>query len=275
MPELPEVETVCRQLNEALRGQVVRRVTVRDQKLDFAIFDDLIEGMRVEYVTRYGKQVVFALKPRRSRYPDHFLVVHLRMTGRLHVTAKNDPIEESGVQPRFSIELDYDTVHFRDTRRFGTAFLTMMDEEFEPKGLDPTLPEFNWRRLKKLINGSTTPVKNWLLRQDRLVGIGNIYASEICFKAGLHPLTPAGKISDAGLKEIAKATRSILKAAIRHCGTTFSDFQDTTGSTGGYVKYLKVYGREGEPCKTCKTAIERITQAQRSTFFCPACQPYG
>ena len=272
MPELPEVETVCRQLDAAVAGRRVRGLAVNDPKLAHLEPTDLT-GCRIESVTRRGKQVVFNLIPPRSRSVTRWLVVHLRMTGRLLVAGRADaPVART---PRFILELDRGAVLFSDTRRFGTAFVTANCAATLPAGLDPTLPEFNWRVLEELIAGSTTPLKAWLLRQDRLVGIGNIYASEICFRAGVHPSTPAGALDDARLKAVARATKAILTAAIRHCGTTFSDFQDTTGSTGGYVKYLKVYGREEEPCRKCGTPIERFTQAQRSTYLCPHCQPFG
>ncbi len=110
------------------------------------------------------------------------------------------------------------------------------------------------------------------MRQDRLVGLGNIYACETLFRAGINPLRPAGGLSPDEISALARAVRSVLHAAIKNCGTTFSDFQDSQGRIGGYQRYLKVYGREGLPCLRCGELVERRIQQQRSTFFCPACQ---
>ncbi|MBN2083314.1 bifunctional DNA-formamidopyrimidine glycosylase/DNA-(apurinic or apyrimidinic site) lyase [bacterium] len=270
MPELPEVETVARQLNAAIAGRRIRHLRLLDPKLR-AAGRLSVDDYRIEAVRRYGKQVVFELVPPRKRSVARWLCVHLRMTGRLiHVPAGQTM---DATKARAVIELDHGGVLFRDTRRFGTIGIHEDQAAVLPAGVEPLSNELTVARLKELLANSPTPLKTWLLMQDRLVGLGNIYASEICFAAGIHPARPAGRLSDAEIRRLRTAIRRILTAAIKHCGTTFSDFQDSRGEVGGYVKYLKVYHRAGEPCRRCSTPIEKITQAQRSTYFCPTCQP--
>lgn len=274
MPELPEVETVARQLQDCTAHRRIRALTINDSKLpgDGAA---AVTGCRIDSVRRYGKRIVMALIPPRRRKPSMWLCVHLRMTGRLLYCANGETAIPVKRKPRAVIELDHGAIEFHDTRRFGTIEVTDDFSSVLPAGVEPLSDEFTCGRLAELINGSTTPLKIWLLRQDRIVGLGNIYASEICFRAGIHPTVPAGRLNKSQLRRLHRAIRSILTAAIKHCGTTFSDFQTASGSPGDYLRYLKVYGREGRPCRRCRGQVERIVQGQRSTFFCPACQPGG
>jgi formamidopyrimidine-DNA glycosylase len=138
--------------------------------------------------------------------------------------------------------------------------------------MDPFSADLNPRVLGGLIGESHQNIKAWLLRQDRLVGLGNIYASEILFVAGISPLREAASLEATEHRKLLRATRLVLRRAIRNCGTTFSDFQDAQGLTGSYQNYLAVYGRESEPCLRCGTPVVRFVQQQRSTFFCSRCQ---
>ena len=287
MPELPEVETVVRQLAPRLRGRRVERLLVRDPKLARARRRDLA-GRPVREVTRVGKRIVVALGPGAGgRGPGRlFLEVHLRMTGRLLWAeewppgsgrrmaghAAPPPGRRPLPPPRAVLVLDRGAVLFVDPRRFGTMRWT--EERPEPGGLDPTGPGFTAETLARLLAGARTPVKPWLMRQDRLEGFGNIYASEVLYAAGIDPRREAGSLSRDEVRRLAAATRRIMRAAIRHCGTTFSDFQGVLGTVGGYRHYLRVYDRAGEPCprRGCGGAIERIVQQGRSTYFCPHCQ---
>jgi len=269
MPELPEVETVARQLNAVIAGRRIKHLRLLDPKLKTAGWLS-VDGYRIDAVRRYGKQVVFELVPPRKRSVARWLCVHLRMTGRLIHAPAGQTMDASKARAVF--ELDRGGVLFLDTRRFGTIGVHNDRAAILPAGVEPLSEELTAARLKELLANSTTPLKPWLLTQDKIVGLGNIYASEICFAAGLHPARPAGRLNDAEIRRLRTAVRRILTAAIKHCGTTFSDFQDSRGEVGGYVKYLKVYHRAGEPCRRCGTPIEKITQAQRSTYFCPACQ---
>jgi len=240
VPELPEVETVARQLNAVVSGMRIKHVAVHDNKLE-ALDTKSLVGCRINAVQRYGKQVVFELIPPRKRKVTLWLAIHLRMTGRLIFSECETKNFQEKPRLRAVVVLDRGVVRFQDTRRFGTMALHKSLASVLPSGVEPLSSEFNWLSLRELLGSCTTPIKNWLLRQDKLVGIGNIYR--------------------------------ILRAAIKHCGTTFSDFQDSRGQTGGYARFLKVYKREGDPCRTCGAPVARSTQAQRSSFFCPCCQP--
>jgi len=270
MPELPEVETVARQLDAAIAGRRIKHLRLLDPKLK-AAGRLSVDGYRIAAVRRYGKQVVFELVPPRKRSVARWLSIHLRMTGRLIYVPVGQTMDASKARAVF--ELDRGGVLFLDTRRFGTICVHDECTTVLPAGVEPLSDELTTARLNELIANSPTPLKPWLLIQNKIVGLGNIYASEVCFAAGIHPTRPAGRLDDAEVRRLRAAIRRILTAAIKHCGTTFSDFQDSRGDVGGYVKYLKVYHRAGEPCRRCGTPIEKITQAQRSTYFCPACQP--
>lgn len=248
-------------------------VLIHDAKLK-PLDTGRIAGCRISAVRRYGKQVVFELIPMGKRKVGLWLAIHLRMTGRLIFSAHDKLGCNDKSQCRAVIVLDRGVVRFQDTRRFGTMALYKSLASVLPSGVEPLSSEFTWQRLRELLGNSTTPIKNWLLRQDKLVGIGNIYASEILFSARVHPGRNAGSLTLAEVKRLRRAIRRVLRAAIKHCGTTFSDFQDSRGRIGGYARFLKVYKREGKPCKTCGIAIECSVQAQRSTFFCSCCQQY-
>jgi formamidopyrimidine-DNA glycosylase len=174
---------------------------------------------------------------------------------------------------RAVVRLDAGWLVFQDTRRFGTMALLAAAELPAPTGLDPTGKAFTVAALKRLLAGTRTPIKVWLLRQDRLVGMGNIYASESLFLAGIHPERAAGTLNDGEIARLRGAIRQVLQRSILAGGTTFSDFRDANGLMGNYAKKLRVYGHAGEACPTCRGVIERVTQGQRSTFFCPQCQP--
>ncbi len=263
MPELPEVETVARQLAPALQGRRLEKLRVLDAKLG-TIGRGLGSSSILE-VKRVGKQVVLRLeKGGRPVY----LGVHLRMTGRLLVD--HDGSTDTR-HLRAVFELDHGRLFFRDPRRFGTIVRSM--EPIVAPGIDPMKAEFRPDWLREVLSHSRSPLKTWMLRQDRITGIGNIYASEILFASGLHPLREARSLDAEECSRLHRETKRILQAAIRACGTTFSDFQDAQGVEGSYQKYLKVYNRRDENCSHCGGSIERIVQQQRSTWYCPRCQP--
>jgi len=268
MPELPEVETVARQLDPLVAGRRIARLVIRDRKLGHAD-RGRVAGTRILAVRRSGKQVVFDLARGRRRTPELFLVVHLRMTGRLLWVGDDEP---SPPRARAELVLDRGRVAFVDTRRFGTLRLFDDAGELAPHGVEPLSDELTAGRLAALLGRSGQPIKPWLLRQDRLVGVGNIYAAEILFAARVDPRRAAGSLSRAEVRGLHRAIRSVLRRAIECCGTTFSDFQDARGRSGGFARLLAVYGREDEPCRRCGGSIARIVQQQRSTFFCPGCQ---
>jgi formamidopyrimidine-DNA glycosylase len=269
LPELPEVETVARQLAPLLTGRLIRGVAVLDPKLD-ALQLAALRGATITGVSRYGKQIALALARKRSAPASGYLLVHLRMTGRLIWDEQRDACELKHL--RLRLELDRGSLLFYDPRRFGTCTIAQELDHGAGAGLEPLGPGYTLPALRELLDHSRQPLKTWLLRQDKLVGLGNIYASEILFAARLHPQRQAGGLSAQEQARLYRAIPRILKLAIQHCGTTFSDFQDAHGVTGRFQRLLKVYGRENEQCKNCQSPIARLVQQQRSTFYCPACQ---
>ena len=267
MPELPEVQTISSQLDPLVRGQRIRAVEVLDSKCSEQDLASL-QGWRVRGARRLGKQVGLELGRRRER---RWLAAHLRMTGRMLWQQGRGPWARSHLRAVF--ELERGALLFVDVRRFGTLRFSADMDSLLPGGLDPMSRAFTSHRLGALMSGSRQELKVWLLRQDRLVGLGNIYACEILRRAGLSPWREAGSLTSLEVTALRKATRQVLDKAIKNCGTTFSDFQDATGNLGGYQRYLAVYGRGGQACKGCGEAVERAVQQGRSTFFCPTCQP--
>lgn len=269
MPELPEVETVARRLAPAITGRRILEVEIRDPKLDSPALRRL-PGHRVHDVSRLGKQCLIHLKPPRARTVTRWLAVHLRMTGRLYFTAE-PPSELRHLRARLT--LDRGHLVFEDFRRFGT--LRVIDDlrDASPGGLDPTQDAFTPGALTALLRGSRQPLKPWLLRQDRLVGLGNIYASEILFQARIAPHRPAGSLTGAQIRRLHRATRQVLDRAIRAAGTTFYAVEAGRQLSGTFQEQLGVYGRQDEPCLRCGAAVRRTVQAQRSTYHCPRCQP--
>ncbi len=269
MPELPEVEIVARQLAPHMTGRTVRTLRIHDAKLREGGRPPRLAGQVVRSVDRAGKQVRIAFATGRAAAPSLWLTVHLRMTGRL-LWEESSPGARDHLRARFT--LDRGVVDFVDTRRFGTFRWYRSVEETLPVGVEPLDPGFQARHWKALIAGSRQNIKSWLLRQDRVVGLGNIYASEILHAARVSPHREAGSLTAGERARIHRATRRILTTAIENCGTTFSDFQDARGVEGSYQEFLQVYARDGEPCSRCGGTILREVQQQRSTFYCDDCQ---
>lgn len=264
MPELPEVETVARQLAGLIPGRKVRRLTILDPKLTLRSRPGLV-GQRIDRVFRVGKQVL--IETSRPRW----LCIHLRMTGRL-IWYPSRELPEQQAHLRARLVLDGGQVWFVDPRRFGTLSVHGDLAETAPKGVEPLSDELTARRLRALLGSSGQQLKVWLLRQDRVVGLGNIYACEILFAARLDPFRAAGSLSADQVRRLHRSIRRVLRQAIDCCGTTFSDFQDARGVYGGFQEFLQVYAREGQPCRVCGAPIERVEQQQRGTFYCPTCQ---
>lgn len=283
MPELPEVETVARQLAPLVAGRRVTRLLIHD-RTKLAPPGVRLAERRVGRVLRVGKRVLIELEPPAVAGPGAaptagrraadggalWLAVHLRMTGRL-VFGDAVPADTPRPHVRAQLLLDGGVVSFVDPRRFGTFEWLRSLDDAAPAAVDPTEEGFTPECLAALLRGSPQPLKTWLLRQDRLVGIGNIYASEILWHARLSPFRAAGRLRRDEIGRLHAATRAVLAAAIGACGTTFSDFQDAHGLTGSYQRFLAVYEREGEPCPRCGGAVARKTQAQRSTYWCRGC----
>ncbi len=271
MPELPEVEVIRRGLAPRLVGKRFLTVTAGDKNLRQASSpEDLarwLPGRRLERLTRRGKYLVFALEGGVT------LLIHLGMTGRLLMGVP--PGHGPHVHVFFTLE-DGITLAFQDVRRFGQVLIFPPGTALFPLeqvGREPFSRRVTPEWLAEVARGRSRPLKNFLLDGRILAGIGNIYACEIMFAAGLHPTTPAGVLSLTDWARVLKETRRILARAIRQGGTTVNDYLNSRGETGLFQVELMVYGREGEVCKQCGKTIKRLVQAGRSTFFCPRCQP--
>ena len=267
MPELPEVETIARDLAPLLRGR--RIVAVRAARKP-PVFDrhslpqKTIVGRTIRDVGRAGKFLLIELGD------DLHLAVHLRMTGNLLYQA-------SAAEARYTraaFDLDNGArIVFADVRKFGRMRIFRGDPQSALGiGIDPFAKELDAHALGKLSHGRTTPVKTWLLDQRRVAGIGNIYACESLFHARVRPKRRVGKLSLKEREKLLVSLRRVLRRAILHRGSSVDDYVDAGGKQGAFQNQLNVYGRAGMPCRRCGTPIRRIVLGQRGTFYCPVCQ---
>ena len=273
MPELPEVETVKRALVPRLEGRRIQRVEVLRRDLRFPLPDDFetrLQGRRVEHMGRRAKYILAFLDD------GQVWITHLGMTGALlgEDAASNSP----HVHIRFTLD-DGSRLLFRDPRRFGYMTLAetaTLDRHpfFQHLGPEPLDESFTGAVLAKLLKGKTAPIKTAIMDQRVVVGVGNIYACEALYTAGLSPRRKAGTVTGGRAERLVAAIKETLKAAIDAGGSSIRDYVSPSGAIGDFQLRVKVYGREGEPCSccSCATGIQRIVQAGRSTFFCPKIQ---
>lgn len=273
MPELPEVEVLRRSLEPHLPGDRIERVEVRNAALREAVRPR-------ELARRTAGREIRGLR-RRSKYllidlaGDQTLVVHLGMSGRLTVVPAGDPVE-----PHEHIAFFLRSgrrLRLRDPRRFGLVFALPTpdipgDPHFAHLGIEPLEPGFGGEVLARAAAGRRGPVKNFLMDGRIVVGVGNIYASETLFRAGIHPNRSVGRMSAASWRRLADSAVAVLRQAVEQGGTTLNDFADGEGNSGYFQVSLRVYGREGEPCPACARPVRRMVHAGRSTFYCPGCQ---
>jgi formamidopyrimidine-DNA glycosylase len=268
LPELPEVETVRRQLEPVLVGRRLKRVRIDDARLtrpyDPVHIAAELQGERVSQVDRRGKYLVVRFASGRA------LLVHLRMTGSFHV-------DEEASHVRAIVELD-DKRHvgYRDVRRFGT-WLLLEPDEVEPYldekvGEEPLDALFTVARLGEQLEHRRAPIKSALLDQRTLAGLGNIYTDEALWWARIHPLRPAESLERDEVRHLHRAIRRALERGIARQGSTLRDYRLPDGASGGMQHEFKVYGRDGEPCERCGTPIEKTRVGGRGTWYCPACQ---
>lgn len=270
MPELPEVETIVRDLARLVPGSTIKGVEVlRPDLIDGDTpegFAKKVRGKKVRTVVRRAKNIVMDLG-------DGRLLVNLGMTGRLLVTRAE---EEDATHLGARLTLDRGReLRYHDVRRFGRLW-TMTEEEWRAwdgeLGVEPLSDDFSVEWLTEKAARSRVAVKTWLMDQARVVGVGNIYASEGLFRARVDPRRPANSLSADELARVRQGVRQVLTEAIEHRGTTFLDYRDARGEMGEFAQRLKVYDREGQPCGECGGTVQRVTQGGRSTFFCPSCQ---
>ncbi len=268
MPELPEVETVARGLQQRLPGSTITGAAVYwPRTLARPAPDEFrarIVGRRVESVGRRGKYVVITLDR-------GYLLVHLKMSGRLFVAPAG-----KALGPHIRAVLDLDDgrqLLFRDARKFGRIYLVdRLEEVTAPLGPEPLAADFSLEDFSRLLGRRSGRLKSMLLNQEFLAGVGNIYADEILFVARLNPLRRADTLTASDQARLYQAIRSVLQRAIAACGTTLPDrnYLDAEGRAGDYR--AEVYGRSGDPCLVCGAPIERLVVGGRSTHFCPKCQ---
>ncbi len=272
MTELPEVEVIRRGLAPRLVGQRFLAVTVSGKPLrqqsPLSELQAWLPGRQLIRLRRRGKYLLFVLEGGVT------LLIHLGMTGRLLMGPHPDLTTLPHVHLKFTLENGLEVV-FQDVRRFGQVLVFPPGKHVRPLdqvGREPFSRTVTPAWLAAQAEARTRPLKNFLLDGRVLAGIGNIYACEIMFAAGLHPEMPAGRLSLKEWEKVLKETRRILNKAIRRGGTTVINYLDSFGSTGLFQLDLMVYGRGGEPCRCCGAAIQRLVQAGRSTFYCPVCQ---
>jgi formamidopyrimidine-DNA glycosylase len=274
MPELPEVEVIRQGLVEdGLEGRRFLAVKPGDKRLRRQAgpgeFQRWVAGRRLLKLSRRGKYLLFGLEGGAT------LLIHLGMTGRLLLMPGPLPSPEPHVHLIFELD-DGRALVYQDVRRFGQVLVFPPGVEPEPLhqvGREPFSPAVTPAWLAAQAAGHSRPIKNFLLDGRIVAGIGNIYACEILFAAGLHPATPVARLTPQDWARVLKETRRILKAAIAKGGTRIRDFLNSRGKAGLFRPCLQVYGFAGEICPRCRAAtIERLVQAGRSSFFCPQCQ---
>ncbi|MEX1140735.1 MAG: bifunctional DNA-formamidopyrimidine glycosylase/DNA-(apurinic or apyrimidinic site) lyase [Thermoleophilaceae bacterium] len=275
MPELPEVETIRRQLAPRLEGRRVERMEVLDPRwcepAAPAEVADAVEGRRVDALERRGKYFDVVLEN------EVHLVMHLRMTGNLLLVPAGQDPERPYVRVRIELD-DGAVVLFADPRRFGTGVVLLgdrvRDAYFDERlGVEPLGPDFTADALRSLARGRRAPVKAFLLAQERVAGVGNIYADEALFRARIHPLRAVGTLRRPQLEALREAVVASLEAGIDARGASIDDFRHTDGARGSFQDRFLVHRREGEPCPRCGAEIVKLRAAGRGTYICPRCQP--
>ena len=275
MPELPEVETTRRGLAPAVEGRLIRRAVVRHRGLRQPVprgLERRLAGMRVIALSRRGKYLLFDCE--RIDHAAGALIVHLGMSGRLWLVDQATPPEKHD-----HVDLEFDNGHvvrLRDPRRFGLVLWQSGDPLAHPLlaaiGPEPLTAAFDGAVLHRAARSRSAAIKLVLMDSHVVAGVGNIYANEALFRAGIDPRTPAQRVSRARCDRLATAIKQTLELAITAGGSTLRDYVGGDGRAGYFQNQFLVYGRAGEPCLNCGATIRELRQAQRATCYCPACQ---
>ena len=270
MPELPEVETTLRGISPHLLGHTISHVTIRQAKLRWPIprgLSSTLHNQVVQSAQRRGKYILLVT-------PAGTLIIHLGMSGSLRVLPCHTPHDKHD-----HIDIEFSNgkcLRLHDPRRFGCVLFEKGDVTqhalLNKLGPEPLEQEFNSAYLFELSRKRKVAVKNFIMDSHIVVGVGNIYASEALFKAGIRPTRTAGRVTQAEYTALVKTIKQTLQAAIKQGGTTLRDFTQSDGKPGYFKQKLAVYGRTGEPCLVCTTPIKQKTIGQRSSFYCPVCQ---
>ncbi len=272
MPELPEVETICRGLRPRLTGRTIVDVKVLERRLRHPVDEHLAERLRGQTITAVG---------RRSKYILIYLqqglvwVLHLGMSGKLiHVDARTPNQKHDHI----IVNLDSGRqLRYHDPRRFGLCLLAAKQElatlpQFKRLGPDPFDAKFDGSYLHTFTRNSGRRIRDLLLDQQVVAGIGNIYANEILKRVGVRPTVRSFRLTREKIRQLAASTRTVLEEAIRWCGTSFSDYRDADDKFGEFQNHLRVYDRDGEKCRDCSGVIKRVALGNRGAFYCPRCQ---
>lgn len=270
MPELPEVETVRRGIAPQLIGQRVTQVVIHQARLRWPISPEIVTawpGQVIERVERRAKYLLLGSAGGTA-------IFHLGMTGKLRVVAAHTPLQKHDHVEVFLS--DGCVLRFNDSRRFGCLLWTTQAPQQHPLlaklGVEPLQPACDAHWLWEHAQGRSIAVKSFIMDQQVVVGVGNIYASEALFAARINPLRSANQVTLVEYERLVSAIRRILNAALQHGGSTVRDFVGACGERGAFQEQLLVYDRYHQPCRSCATPIERIRQGQRSTYYCPQCQ---
>lgn len=280
MPELPEVETIRRQLTRVIVGATIKDVVVRFAgrlNLPAKKFIQLLKGKRIIGIDRRAKLLIFKLSSGLC------LLAHLKMSGRFLIKGPKGPKGLKGIDKHTHVVFKLSSgreLHWNDFRKFG--FLKL----FETKGLkkylaaqaygpEPLKKNFTWEKMASCFRARPkAKIKPLLMEQTCIAGIGNLYVAEALWFAGIHPLTPVEKLSNTQLRALHRGIVSILKKAIVARGTSADAYLDAFGREGNFEKQLKVYGREGKPCPRCRTTIKKMKIGGRGSAYCPKCQSF-
>ena len=270
MPELPEVETTRRGIEALVTGKVVEQVLVHNASLRWPVSKDLNTILPSRRICAVGRRSKYLL----LKFDEGTLIIHLGMTGHLRVCRSDDKRRKHDhVELLFT---DGAVLRFNDSRRFGAVFWTESDPLLHQRlaglGPEPFDDDFNPAYLYHVSRKRKLAVKPFIMDARVVVGVGNIYASEALFRAGISPFRPAGRVSRKSSAQLVRTIREVLDEAISAGGTTIRDFADTDGRPGYFKQSLRVYGLAGKPCRLCGRPIEQVRLAQRSTYFCPKCQ---
>jgi formamidopyrimidine-DNA glycosylase len=272
MPELPEIETICRGLRPHVEGRKINNVEILERRLRNLVDEQLadqLQGKTIARVMRRAKYILLSLDGKAT------WVFHLGMSGKLiHV----DPATPKQKHDHIIVGLDSGyQLRYHDPRRFGLSLLagddTLRDlPQLCQLGLDPFDDQFSGRYLYSFTRHSQRRIRDLLLDQQIIAGVGNIYANEILYRAGVRPTARSWKLTRNKIDQIAATIPKLLTQAIRWCGTSLSDYRDADDQFGEFQNHLLVYDREGEKCRSCRQLIKRVAIGNRSAFYCPSCQ---
>jgi len=274
MPELPEVETIKKGLDQFVVGRTIKSVDVRTPKTVHGDSDNVV-GAKVERVRRFGKGLVIDLSNGYS------LAVHVKMTGQLIYREGRTPSSELGLSlpdtfTRVVFTLDKGILFYRDMRQFGWIYILKTDDVmdlpyFKELGPEP-FKDLTEETFAKILQSARSPIKIILMDQKRMAGIGNIYANDALYRAKVHPKRPANSLSEQEVKALFAAIEEVLKKGIEAGGASEWQYVDIFGGKGKYQNFFLVYRKDGKPCPRCGTIIESMRLGGRGTFYCPECQ---